>query len=199
MTWITPRTWLVGEVVTASKMNEITSNLNHLAPPTVDTTVRSVVSTNIETTLVTHAITGGSLSTNRQIQFLIIGDVTNNTGAGQTFVFRVKYGATTLFDDATTSLAASGTARAFHLHATIVALGATNSQMLSMTLRISGQTGTTAGLGDLGDAAGVAGAVASGTAAIDSTANQNLVVTAQPSTSSAQLSVRALYSSWRAV
>lgn len=150
------------------------------------------VSSVTETTLATWSIPANTLGTSGVIHVYINWDYLNNSGAGETLRLRVKYGATTMFNDITPSIPSNAARRAGVMDLYLHADGATNAQLLSGRFHLSAVSATTAGTGDFGAIDILPARTIGGTAAIDSTAAQNLVVTAQNTTNNANISTRLL-------
>lgn len=103
MAWTTPRTWTVGEVVTAAQMNEqLRDNLNYLKSRTdvadyayILRTFASTVTvsnTTNETTVWSYTVPGGLLGTNNALLMkMYLSTVTYQNG-----ILRVKYGTATV-------------------------------------------------------------------------------------------------------
>ena len=130
----------------------------------------TVSNTTTETTLATVSVTGGSLSTDNILKGNLWISTVRGAGAG-TLTIRLKYGGTTLITHTITlqnSALGAGEFK-FELRAT----GATNTQEAeSLFFTMSNVVGNTfpASIYDYGT---------SGTAAVDSTADQTLAITAQ--------------------
>ncbi len=151
------------------------------------------VSSVTETTWASWVIPANTLGSSGAVRFEIVADILNNTGAGDTFTLRIKYGATTMFADLTVGFGTDAARRPVRLLCTLAADGATNAQILSGTLITGPLTATTSGTGDLiGTLAGAGGLAIGGTSAEDSTAAKTLAVTVQNTTNSANYSVRLL-------
>lgn len=152
----------------------------------------NIVSTAAETSIFSSAptIKGNTLGTTRLLRFTIVGDFLNNTGAGDKFIVRVKYGGTTFLTLTPIDFTASATRYGWAAHGEIAAAGATNVQVAY-------------GRNTVPSAAGVAGtSVTIATSppvsyhtggAVDSTADQTFDVTVQNDTNSANESTRVFY------
>lgn len=168
------------------------------------TTTVDVASTLAETSIYSKSVTGGDMSTNRMLRLTCFGDYLHNNVAGDSIRLKVKFGGTTFFDDTDNLNAAAITTRQPWVWDVLVAnLGATNSQMITTKLSVSGSTALTAGIGSLEDifrsgatGGGFQGGVGgiSTLATIDTTAASTLDVTVQWSASSANNSWRMRYS-----
>jgi hypothetical protein len=150
-----------------------------------------IVNTAAETALFSATLPANTLGTDRAVRATIIGDYLNNSGANQTIRLRVKYGATTLYDDITAALATNAARRALRVEALLAAANSATSQALGGVVALSAAGGTTAGLGDL---AGVTvTAPLSGAAAENSATPLLFSVTVTHSAANANLSLRRLY------
>ena len=141
-----------------------------------------------QSTLLSTSIPGAILSSARSIRYEYFGDIFNNIGGGPacTFRWRLSYGGTVVYDSDTVSWAAGASSRAWRLHGLLSLHGATNSQIASTTMMTAALT-TTAGVGSKTTADFVE--TANGTAAIDSTANQTLLLTITMGTADANASI----------
>lgn len=151
-----------------------------------------VVSTAAETTWLTFSVPANTVGTLGTLHCVIQYDFLNNTGAGDTFTLRVKYGATTMFDDLSVAVVANAARRDGILEFWVAGDGATNSQLLSGSLRLGSVTAATTGTGDIAGTVAMSGSPFGGAAAEDSTAAKTLAVTIQNTTNSINYSVRLL-------
>lgn len=152
----------------------------------------AVTNTASETTLYSKVIDAGSLGTNKRLRLTIEGKYLNNSGAGRTLQVKLKYGATTLIDVTSISITNTANERAFKWVAELSARDATNSQFASLVGQMASVNGAAAsGTGDFYDASAVANyaITAIGTAAEDSAAEKQLVVTVTHSAADANLTV----------
>lgn len=169
-TWTTRYTLAAGaggpaattDLTTKSYVDAITAVLDRV------TTAVPVNNTPAEMTIYTKAIAGGTLSTNRLLRLTIVCTQQNATGSSRDLTIRAKYGATTV-GTAIVTFSGNATARQGVIEVVLHANNATNAQLG----RVKGDFAIDAVAG--GDLHGIGG----GTAAIDSTASQNLVVTVQ--------------------
>jgi hypothetical protein len=189
-----PRTWITGELVTASMLNQ---NLrDESAHPAIsDGTEVDLVLISTEEPVFSETIPGGSMGLNGSVALLLEGDYFNNSGAGRTVRLRVKFGGTTIYDGTTSSLGATATRRIMRLGLILGNLGVANAQHLGGRFTI-GTGAVTVGLGDIGLGFGpVDVAIGSGPTnpTIDTTTDQTLAVTIQHSASHASLSFRVKY------
>ena len=157
------------------------------------TAVNDVVNVNTESTFYSFNVPGNTLGTNRSLELVLTGDFMNDTGANRTLNIKVKYGATTMYDDTTGNLGTSGPRRGFQMVLYLANQGATGTQWLGGHVLMGDPGATTAGTGDLGGGAPILGQAIGGAAAIDSTAAQTFAVTVTHSATSPSLSVRRQY------
>lgn len=148
-----------------------------------------LVNSAAETSVYSFSVTANTLATTRALRLTLFGDYLNNSGAGRTFTLRIKYGATTLYDDTTGSLTASAVRRAQQFVIHLGNTGTTNAQFLSWDWLLSNVAATTAGLGDLATAV-FGNNQGGGSAAEDSTTTLTFNVTIQHSVADANLSWR---------
>lgn len=151
-----------------------------------DVTQTEVVNTTSETSVYSYAVPGNTLGSTKKLRLTLLGDYLNNSGGGDTFTVRVKYGATTVATLLTGSLAANAARRPVRVDAEVAAFNSTSAQMSYSVLRVgpAGVTGTGGGAGNIYDNGHNA-------VAEDSTASKNLVVTVQHTTGAATISFRA--------
>lgn len=192
--WTAPRTWVTGEIVTAAAVNvHLRDNLLAVTRP-YDKAASGidVVSSTTETNLYLKTITGGDMGTDRMLRLTMLGDILFNDGASGT-TLRIKFGGTTLWED-TIASSASATRRPYALQLFLGNQGSASVQFLAGTWNFGG-VGATTGLGDVNFTdAGQPNAFSSGgTAALNTAVNQDLVVSAQHSANSANLSIRRFY------
>lgn len=93
-----------------------------------DVTQVEVVNTVATTDVFNEAVAAGTLSTNRKLRLTMIGDVLNNTGSNQTLRVTVAYGATTVADTSSMSIATSASRRPVWLEAEIDAANSATAQ-----------------------------------------------------------------------
>lgn len=160
------------------------------APQVIDRvgTETDVVNTAAETSLYSRSVTGGVMSTNRALRLTVVGDYFNNSGAGRTIQFKVKLGATTLYDDTSASIAASATRRAFRMEVNLGNRDSASSQAMAGHIAIS-VDGATTGLGDLATVDLVSTTIY-GTAVEDTSSAKTFAVTVTHSTADPNLSIR---------
>lgn len=133
MAWTTPRTWVVGDVVTASMMNtNVRDNLLALSQPQRKTTSKTVNTTTTATDLLNGEITiaGGVMGTSGVVRVDAWGDWKNNSG-GTVAPPRIQvvFGGTTLFDTGASGGAGDAVTR-YHWEVRLLILntGAVNAQ-----------------------------------------------------------------------
>jgi hypothetical protein len=161
------------------------------APYVLDRTTSDldIVSSAAETTLYSVTVSANAMSTDRLVQMLIEGDFLNNTGSNQTFVLKVKFGGTTVFEDTTATLATSGIRRITSIEVLLMAVSA-SAQEGNLKMFFGGAAADPAvGKGSITDTTAVyLGELETGT--IDTTSNQDLAVTIALSAASANYSLR---------
>lgn len=161
------------------------------AAGTLDRTATSQTSNNlgtgVDTTLYTVNVPGDLLGATGCLRVTVIGDILCNSGA-PTWTFKIKFGATTLWADATAAFGAATTRVPYFLEFFIANANATNAQVLGGTLTIGAVAAATTGEGDLATVAKSATPVY-GTASIDTTATASLTVTVTPSVQNAAVEI----------
>jgi len=154
-----------------------------------------VVSTSASTDIVSQLIVGGTLGANSGILITVEGDYLNNSGSSRGVTLSLKYGATTLWGDATGAavFGTSPTHRAFFWQAFLKNENATNAQRVAGWASIGdSNAGSVAGLGNLTATPQVV-AEFGGSAAIASTSDQTLALSFQHSANSASLECKGAY------
>ena len=150
-----------------------------------------------ETSLYNFTVTQNILSTNKMLKIVIFGSYLNDSAGTRTIILRIKYGATTLYQDTSNTLGNSANRRAFFFIIYLANQGATNSQVLGGKLDISDDVAATTGLGDIG--ASASGDVFTtpiyGSATEDSTADKTFDVTVVHSVANANLEIVRQYAS----
>jgi hypothetical protein len=187
-----------GEIPSSAKWNSLVGVYDRAV------TAIDVVSSVTETPIYSKAVGAGHMSTDRMLRLSLVGDYLNDTGADRSFIFRVKFGGTTIFSNAADGLLMGPVAlrRDFEFRVLIANLGATNAQFSKLSLEVSSAIAATNGVGRTTDTPGTSTNTvlntrylsvplgASGNHAIDTTAACTLEVTVQHPTSSASLSCR---------
>ena len=137
MAWTTPRTWTVGEIVTASLLNtHVRDNLTaaYQTITNVNTAV-TVVNTVTETNLLNYTLAAGQIGTDKTIRGFLKGDYLNNSGSARACpVFKLKIGGTTVIANASAgSIGASATRAGWELEFEITALASASSQFSKLS------------------------------------------------------------------
>lgn len=198
MAWTTPKTWTVGEVLTAANMNlHVRDNENFLftygtAYDRASSEI-AVVNTTSVTAVYSKSITGGDMSTNRMLRLLLFGDYLNNSGAGATLTISIEFDGINFHSDSV-AIGTNTGRRAFRLEFEIGNLGATNSQFGGGEVWLSQAGGATTGIGPIDAADAVGGPIATnGNHAIDTTVAKLLKVVVSHSVADANISFRRKY------
>lgn len=153
-------------------------------------TALTITTTVAEETFYTTTIPAGTLVDARTLRLRLLGQMLNNSGAARTYIMRVKLGGTTIYDDSVNPAGAgipvSALVRLLDITLDLSALGSSASQMLWGTTWLTNLGATTVGRGDVGGALFFFMPFGSdGATAINMDVAQDLVVTIQPSFSSA--------------
>ncbi len=141
-----------------------------------------------ETSIFSGTIPAGTLGTSGAVRVVLTGQVLNDSGSGQGFTLRVKYGGTTMYADASnaTIFGNSATRRAWRMEFTLFSDGTTSSQRVEGLIGpVGAAAAVTTGYGDLAASVALPAAPVGGTAAADSTADQTFDVTIQLTAASA--------------
>jgi len=152
-----------------------------------------VVNTATEQTVFTCTVPANALATTKSVRVELRGDFLNNTGATPTLTLRIRFGATTIYADASATIPTSGSRRPFTLNITLANQNAANTQVLSGLVQMGIAGGATTGIGNFGTDEIQANTPLFGTAAEDTTVDRDIVITIQHSVASANLSFRRQY------
>jgi len=125
-------------------------------------------------TIYSVTVPGDLLGANGGLRCRVFGTWSHASGTARTPTFKINFGSTTMYADATASLT-TGSDRAVVFDFYIQNLAATNSQQLGGVINISAANAATTGTGDLG-AVGTVIAPILGTATEDTTAAKTLTV-----------------------
>lgn len=160
-------------------------------------TENDIVNTTVETDLLSYSVPGGTLGEFGSLRVMIIADYLNNHTSTSTVTLKIKYGATTMYQDVTIAFPVSQAARyPVILSFILSSKGATNSQSLNGTLLYGSTGGANIGIGNLAsDETNATTPFVGGTASEDSTASKTLAVTITHGTQNSNISFRRLYSS----
>jgi hypothetical protein len=182
-----PTEFETGDILTEPNIGTyILDNLLSL-PHVIDNTPADldIVSTVAETTLYSVTIPANSMGANGTARLMTYGDIRGNTSGDCTCTFRAKFGGSTLTSFANNYIN-NAVRGALNIDLIIINQGATNAQVVVF--------GISEDAGDAGGAAATAYPTPV-TAAIDTTVDQALMVTAQWATSSGNNSARRLSAS----
>lgn len=189
--WAYGQTGATGSAAFAARRDHV-----HGTPtnPILDAEASTITVTNsaVETDFLNFSVPGGTLGTDRAIRVVLWGRYLNNSGGNRAFILRVRYGATTMFQDQSAVAVTNAAQRAWRWDLTIAANGATDAQTMSSNFALSAVTATTSGTGDLA-AANNLQQVFYGTSSIDSTVAQTLRVTFAHASAAANLTVERRY------
>ena len=158
------------------------------------TTVNNTVT---ETAVYSYTIPAGTLDANGEIVLTLWSEFLNNTGVGRGYIIKVKLGGTTVieFDMGSSALVSTTTRRLSQTVVSLAALGATNSQIVTMRHEISSRTGLsgtlTTGVGTTMSTAVQMLTVNSGALSQDMTTSKVLEVSITLSTNSTNLEWKA--------
>jgi hypothetical protein len=152
-----------------------------------------IVNTTAETDLYSFSVPASTLGTTRSLRLLIDGDQLNNSGSTDTVTLKIKYGATTLYED-TATYVTNATRISWKFIITLGNTTATNAQYVSAGFFASTRGGATTGNGDF-NANGIQNTILSGTSTEDSTTTLTYKVTIQHSVANAATSWRRQFAS----
>ncbi len=143
-----------------------------------------------ETSIFSGTIPAGTLGTSGAVRVVLTGQVFNDSGSGQGYTLRVKYGGTTMYADASnaTILGNSATRRTWRMEFTLYSDGTTSSQRVEGLIGPFGAAAAaTTGYGDLAASASINPVPIGGTSAADSTSDQTFDITVQFTAANANL------------
>ena len=147
-----------------------------------------------ETTIYTRSIGANLLGSDRMLRLTWFGDIMNNTASTTPAgTFKVKFGATTLYNDTTVALPVGGTTRMPIMFQVLLANLSTSSQVMNGTMMLGTGGGATTGIGNIGDDETHSTATFIGSSAIDTTSSADFAVTWQWNTLNGDLEFRRLY------
>lgn len=136
-----------------------------------------------ENTLDSFSVQADLLGSDGAVRVVMAGDLLSNSGTTNTYTFRIKFGATTLWGDACAAFSsASATRIPWRLEFTIQNTAAATQVMDGMLMIGPQAAAATSGEGDVALVAKVANPIY-GTSAIDTTAAATVLVSCQMSTS----------------
>lgn len=195
MAFTDPRTWVTDEIVTSSLLNtHVRDNLKAISHPyDYSPSDVDVANTVTETSLWSKVIAGDDLGANGMLLLDLQGDILHNNAGADTVTIRVKFGGATQLAITDTFNSATNASRfPWKWLVKVENRGATNAQFLSAHFHhwsLNLPPSAVTGIGGVGTNSERVGLV-SNTAAIDTTADQTLQVTAQWSAASTNNSFR---------
>lgn len=147
----------------------------------------SIVNDATERDVFFYTVPAGLLGTTGALRLTIVGKYKNATGGARALTVRVKFGATTLFDDAMAAIEANAAWRPFLLSVLLVAQNSASAQVLGGKIALGDYDGATAGIGDLADSVIMSHSPIHGTSSENSAAAKNLKITIQHDAASVSL------------
>jgi hypothetical protein len=132
-------------------------------------------------------ITGGTLGSTGGIYGVCAGSSLDNVGSNQNQTWKIKYGGTIMVASSAFAISNSATAEPTLIHFVLYGAGATNSQTMWAEVEVGGvcASGSMCAFQDNSSGTTLYGV---GTAAVDSTASQTLLVSLTQGSSSASMS-----------
>lgn len=140
-------------------------------------TQQIISSSTTETTIFSATITGNTLGSTGAMKCRIAAEILNNNNSADYVTINIKYGATTLYSDSTKAITKSTNLIPVWIEFMLANQNATNAQVLNGLMVVGGQDAAATGVGSLNSDETVGTSPLCGTSAIDSTANQTLLVT----------------------
>lgn len=151
----------------------------------VTLTTYSAVSENL---LINETIAANTLATLGIVMARMQGTIANASGSTKSFIIRVRYGSTIMYQD-TTANVANGDTCGFNFNLFLTPAGSTSAQRVSGVFNLGIGTAPTVGLaGTLSAGPFISSAVFAGTSAEDSTTALALQVSVEPSGSGTTIS-----------
>lgn len=154
--WTTPKTWNVGDILTAADMNTYVRDNTSLLVNGLyrKTTTKDNVNSGATVDLLNGEITIGAnvMGASGVLRATLICDYLNNTGSGATETVSLRFGTTQLWTAVIGGGGGVGTGagrRPLVITFTIHNLGATNAQQAGGTFNLGTPTAPAVGLGDL--------------------------------------------------
>ena len=134
-----------------------------------------------ETDIVSYTVPANTLGTDKAIRVSLRGRYVNASGSNKTITIRIKYGATTLFQDSTIIFNSAATTSVFIQDFILTAKEATNSQIMIGSFIMGGRGTPAIGLGSMSIVTNSVSFGVQGSSSIDSTSAQDFKVTFQHS------------------
>lgn len=161
----------------------------------VDPVENDIVNTASETDLLSYTVPANTLGTTHALRVNISCDYFNNSGANRTFILKIKYGSTTMYQDTSDVLAVLSSRRPVIIDFYFYPRNVTNSQGVAGNITVSFTGLATTGFGDLGsDEVQVQTPFVGVNASEDSTTSLALKVTITHSAADTNVSLRKLSS-----
>lgn len=148
----------------------------------------SVTNTTVATAVATIPIPAGALGTDQAIDVTVCGTYQNTSGSTPTLTLTLALGGTTMYADVSAAKTSGAALHPFQLTARLYAAGSASAQGITGTFFMGTLVSATTGIGDLATVPAAATGIFTpfaGSAAVDSTAVQNLVLTAKHSVANA--------------
>jgi hypothetical protein len=159
-----------------------------------DPVENDIINTVTETDLLSYTIPANTLGTTHALRVSISCDYFNNS-ANRTFILKIKYGSTTMYQDTSDVFAVLSSRRPVIIDFFLFPKNATNSQGVAGNITASFTGLATTGVGDLGsDEVQIQTPFVGVNATEDSTTSLALKVTITHSAADATLSLRKLFS-----
>lgn len=159
----------------------VASRVIDRSPTSVDVTVSTTV------TIYLFTVPSNMLSTNKAINFQIMGDLLCSTAGSGSFSLFIAFGATTMYSGGGT-ITVGAARRPWFFDLYLCAENATNAQVLGGLMTIGTSGGATTGIGDINTDEIQAITPVIGTGAVDSTVSQTFMVAIKMSTAGASSS-----------
>jgi hypothetical protein len=139
------------------------------------------ITSTAESDLMSLTIPGGTLGADGIIKISINASINNVSGAYRAYIIRVRYGSTIVYAD-TTANQATGTTVGLTGNLYLTANSSSSAQTLNGFIMIGSAGAVTTGItGDLSTSTILSNAIIDATSAVDSSVDQTLRVTIQPS------------------
>src|SRR5215831_19387047 len=153
MAWTAPRTWNVGELVTAAMLNtNVRDNMNAVLHPLAqDGTEIAVSNTTAATSLGSFTVPANTMGNNGVIDVMWGGDLLWNRSLSDYIGLTVQFGGVTILADTVGDFTSAlfATYRPWSLHLSIINKGSTSNQFAQLAWEFAYNQSASPGIGTL--------------------------------------------------
>lgn len=146
---------------------------------TYGATSPQITNSTAETTVFSGTIPATTLNNYGAVEFRLAGSITQTTGSAQQLTVKIKYGGTTLYEDALSAgyIPSSGTSRGFKIIGTLFGTAAADAQLVEAMLFIGPADAATTGQSGIGGNALACNSEMIGTGTVDTDTDQTFSIT----------------------